>query len=90
MNKEETLLRVKELSEALTPISDMAILMGVLESELRTVLLDPDNEITKVYRETKAQMALAIRRRDIELAEAGSPTAAVSVASYLKQMTQDE
>ncbi len=77
-------------TEALTPISDMAVLMGVPDSYLRTVLLDPDNEITQVYRLTKAQTALAIRKRDIELAEAGSPTAAVAVAAYLKQMTQDE
>ena len=59
--------RTEEISDLvfkLTPISDMAILLGVTEIELR--------------------------ERDIELASAGSPTAAENVVYYFRQMLQDE
>ncbi len=90
MTENQIIDRVKELTELLTPISDMAVLLNVPESELRIALLDPENPISHTYREVKAQVALDIRRRDLELAAAGSPTAAEAVNGYFKKMLQDE
>lgn len=82
----DVLKRVKELTEALTPIPDMAILLGMTESQLRGAIDNPDNEISSVFRHTLAEVSLRIRKRDIELAEAGSPTAAEAVSHHLSKM----
>ena len=66
---------IRELTEAMTPISDMAILMDKAESELREVLDDPENEMSEVYHKTKALVALRMRKNIIEMAEAGAPSA---------------
>ena len=85
--------RTEEISDLvykLTPISDMAILLGVTEIELREALDDPTSPASYVYRDAKARVALQLRERDIELAGAGSPTAAENVGYYFRQMLQDE
>lgn len=80
--------RLKELTECLTPISDMAILMDIPESVLRETLGNPETEAYRVYRKTKAEVALQFRKADIELAAASSPTAAEAVRSHLMKMDE--
>lgn len=82
--------RITELAEALTPISDMAVLMDVSEMELRRELDDRSTPASRTYRRAKARTALEIRRRDIEQAAAGSPAAAENMVSYFNRMTDDE
>ena len=85
--------RTEEISRLvanLTPISDMAILLDVTEIELREALDDPNSPASYAYRDAKARVALQLRERDIELAGAGSPTAAENVSYYFRQMLQDE
>lgn len=82
----DVLDKVKELAEALTPVPDMAILLGMPESKLRVILDDPENEICQVFRKTLAEVSLKIRKRDLELSEAGSPTAAEAVTKHLSKM----
>lgn len=81
---------ISDLVSKLTPISDMAILLGVTEIELREALDDPNSPASYAYRDAKARVALQLRERDIELAGAGSPTAAENVSYYFRQMLQDE
>ena len=81
---------ISDLVSKLTPISDMAILLGVTEIELREALDDPTTPASNAYRTAKALAALQIRERDIELASAGIPTAAENVGYYFRQMLQDE
>ena len=81
---------ISDLVSKLTPISDMAILLGVTEIELREALDDPTSPASYAYRDAKARVALQLRERDIELASAGSPTAAENVVYYFRQMLQDE
>lgn len=85
-----TITRVRELTAALTPVADMAILLGIPEFELRTILTDPDNEVSRAYRYERAKVALAIRQRNIDLANAGSPSACDAVADYLTKMLVDD
>ena len=82
------LQKLKDLTEWMTPISDMSILMDVPESLLREHLNDPDTEAYRVYRRTKAEVALMLRKADIELAQASSPTAAEAVRSHLMKMNE--
>ena len=77
---------VKEL----TPISDMALLLGVSERQLRDAIDDLSSPVSLAYRTAKAQVALELRRRDIELAEAGSSTAADEVNAHFRRMLRDE
>lgn len=73
----------------LTPLADMAVLMGVDERELRDEVDDLSSPVSQAYREARAQVALKLRTRDIEQAEAGSPSAAENVAEYYRQMLRD-
>ena len=81
---------VIEYTRMLTPIADMAVLLDMSESALRDILSSPDDEIAKAFRRTKAEVALDIRRRDIEMAAAGSPTAAVAVSNHLAKLLTDD
>lgn len=74
----------------LTPIPDMALLMDVDERELRDELDDIGSPVSLAYRKAKAEVALRLRSRDIELADAGSTTAAENVAGYFRQMLREE
>lgn len=82
--------RLTELTEQLTPISDMALLLDVPEGELRDAISDETHPVSTAYRKAKAQLMLAIRKQDLELAEAGSPSAADAVRSHFLKMQMDE
>lgn len=81
---------ISDLVSKLTPISDMAILLGVTEIELREALDNPTSPASYAYRDAKARVALQLRERDIELASMGDTTAAENVNLYYRQMLQDE
>ena len=82
--------QIRELVAALTPISDMAVLLGMNERDLREAIDDYDNPISVVYRKAKAEAALEIRKATIALANEGDKDAAAAVAEYFLKMTQDE
>lgn len=81
---------IRKYVALLTPIADMAVLMNVDERELRDELDDPASAVSLAYRRAKAQVALELRQKDIELAEAGSPTASEAVAAHYRRMIMDE
>lgn len=81
---------VRDLVALLTPIPDMALLLGVDERSLRDEIDDISSPVSQAYREAKARVALEMRKREIELAEAGSPTASQNIAAYFRQMVSEE
>lgn len=81
---------VSELASCFTPVTDIAILLDVSELELRTAIADKESPVSKAYHRAKAEAALSIRRRDISLAEAGSPTAADAVREHMLRMEADD
>ncbi len=81
---------VRDLVALLTPIPDMALLLGVDERSLRDEIDDISSPVSLAYREAKARVALEMRKREIELAEAGSPTASQNIAAYFRQMVSEE
>ncbi len=87
---EINLKELDHLTRNLTPVSDMALLLGVSEVRLRPLLNDLGTPEGQVYRRARAETALRIRKRSIELADAGSPTAAAAVEGYLQAMLMDE
>lgn len=81
---------VRDLVALLTPIPDIALLLGVDERSLRDEIDDISSPVSLAYREAKARVALEMRKREIELAEAGSPTASQNIAAYFRQMVSEE
>ena len=81
---------VRDLVALLTPIPDMALLLGVDERSLRDEIDDISSPVSLAYREAKARVAVEMRKREIELAEAGSPTASQNIAAYFRQMVSEE
>ena len=81
---------VRDLVALLTPIPDIALLLGVEERTLRDEIDDISSPVSLAYREAKARVALEMRTREIELAEAGSPTASQNIAAYFRQMVSEE
>ena len=79
----------KRLVRALTPIADIAVLMGVDEAILRDNIEDLNTPVSKAFRRIRAETALEIRERNIEDMEAGSPSATEKVSEYLKQAFLD-
>lgn len=96
MNAETNILlseRTDEITKyvsLLTPIGEMALLMNVDERELRDEIDDPHSAVSLAYRRAKAQVALELRQKDIEFAEAGSPTASEAVVAHYRRMIMDE
>lgn len=82
--------QIKELVAALTPISDMAVLLGMNERDLREAIDDCDNPISVAYRKAKAEVALEIRKANIDLFKYGDKDAADKLAEYFLNMTRDE
>ena len=87
---DEFIQNVRELAEALTPVSDIAALLDVDESMLREELCNKLSPLRKAYDKGKATTALALRKQELELAKVGSPLAVQLTASYVKDMTIDE
>ena len=80
--------KILKLIDDLTPIPDIAILMDMSESELRSYFDDPSLPEFKIFRKKIAEVQRNIRQRDIQLYVAGSPTAATSVSDHLHKMMQ--
>lgn len=81
---------VERLATLLTPIDDIAVLVDMDVSVFRDALCDQTSDIAKAYRRGKAKCALELRKNDIELAMAGSTTAAIQVVEHLRKMENNE
>ncbi len=87
---QSTLEGIAELAAALTPISEMAALLGLDEDALRLAVNDKTSAVRSVYLKAKAQTALSLRQQEIELAHVGSPLAVQLTSEYLRDMTAEE
>lgn len=85
---EDLRTQVLDMARDLTPISDMAVLLGISVGQLRE-LLDEGMPLGLEYRRTVAEIARSVRRNDIEMAQAGSPTASEHVVAYLERLYSD-
>lgn len=87
---DETVNRIGELAALLTPVRDIAAIMGIDEDMLRLELATKGSPAREAYLRAKALTTLELRRQEIELARIGSPLAVQLTASYLSDMTSDE
>ena len=84
------LTQIKEYAACLTPITDIAVLMGLDIRQFREDIRDVSSAASLAYRRGKAETALAIRKNEITLADAGSPLAVQLMNSYLQNMETEE
>ena len=87
---DEFIEKVRELAEALTPVSDIAALLDVDESTLRDELSNKLSPVRKAYDKGKATPAMTLRKQELELAKVGSPLAVQLTAAYVKDIIIDE
>lgn len=85
---QDQLERLSTYVRALMPMADIAALLEMPEGELRMLISDRETDASKCYHRTLAEVKLAIHCRDVDLATAGSPTAAASVSCYLMQIEE--
>ena len=86
----ETVARIVELARDLTPITEIAALIDYDEDKLRLALTDKGSPLRKVYLKAKAETAHRLRKRELELADVGSPLAVQLTHNYLRDMAADE
>lgn len=86
----EQLIEIENLASKFTPISDIAILMGLDKDALKVDIKDPSSLVSKSYRRGKAITAMKLREQEIDLAMVGSPLAVQLTSSYLTDMSIDE
>lgn len=87
---EEQLKKIEGFAAKFTPISDIAILMGLDTDVLKLEIKDSSSLVSEFYRRGKATTAMKLREQEIELALVGSPLAVQLTTSYLTDMDIDE
>lgn len=86
----EQIEAIKELASCLTPIPEIAILMGVDLDTLRLDIRNRETLVSQTYHYAKASTAMQLRKQEIELAKVGSPLAVQLTNGYLLNMDSDE
>ena len=86
---EDSLKKIRDLASKLTPITEISALLGQNEILLRDAVNTPGSPVREAYFQGFSEVALKIRERNLELAEAGSPSADEALRSYLKRMMND-
>lgn len=86
----EQLIEIERLASKLTPISDIAILMGLDTGVLKMEMKDSSSLVSEYYRRGKATTAMKLREQEIDLAMVGSPLAVQLTSSFLTDMSIDE
>ena len=82
----DLLKKIRELAKQLTPASEIAYLIGVDEVAFLDDIITPGNPARREYMTGFAETANEIRKRNLDLAAAGSPAADEALRSYLRRM----
>ena len=85
----ELLEKIRDLAEKLTTISEISVLLDIDERELRDEISTYGSDARRAFLGGYAKTALEIRKRNLELSQAGSPAADEAVRSYLRKMLDE-
>ena len=85
----DLLKKIKELASKLTPVTEIGALLELPINELRDEIATVGSPAHQAFYSGMAKTALKIRERDLELAEAGSPSAAEALKDHLRKMMND-
>lgn len=82
--------QIEKYAALLMKISDIAVLIDADPNELRDVLNNRQNEVSRIYHKAKLQVITRLRAQEIEQAELGSNTAIELVNKYIQEQQLDE
>lgn len=85
----DLLSKIQDLSSQLTPPAEISALLDIDETELRADLNTKGHPARKAFLKGYASTALHLRKQNLELVDAGSPSADEACMGYLKRMIRD-
>lgn len=71
-------------------ISDMAVMLGILATQLREDIDDKSTEVSRRYHRGKAASRVKLLHQEMQLAYVGSPLALENTRNNLLDMEDDE
>ena len=86
----DELQKISEYAGLLMTITDIAVLIDIDEDELRSDIACKSTEVSKVYRLSKANTILDIRRQEMALAKLGSPVSIELTQQYIIEQKLNE
>ena len=87
---EDTLTQIEQYASIYLKISDMAVILGISPTQLRSDIADRTTEVSKRYHRGKAASRVKLLHQEMQLAYVGSPLALESTRNNLLDMEDDE
>ena len=87
---EDVLTKVEQYASIYLKISDMAVILGISPTQLRSDIADRTTEVSKRYHRGKAASRVKLLHQEMQLAYVGSPLALENTRNNLLDMEDDE
>lgn len=87
---EDILTKVEQYASIYLKISDMAVILGISPTTLRSDIADRTTEVSKRYHRGKAASRVKLLHQEMQLAYVGSPLALENTRNNLLDMEDDE
>ena len=87
---EDILTKVEQYASIYLKISDMAVILGISPTELRSDIADRTTEVSKRYHRGKVASRVKLLHQEMQLAYVGSPLALENTRNNLLDMEDDE
>lgn len=87
---EDILTKVEQYASIYLKISDMAVILGISPTQLRSDIADRTTEVSKRYHRGKAASRVKLLHQEMQLAYVGSPLALENARNNLLDMEDDE
>ena len=87
---EDILTKVEQYVSIYLKISDMAVILGISPTQLRSDIADRTTEVSKRYHRGKAASRVKLLHQEMQLAYVGSPLALENTRNNLLDMEDDE
>ena len=87
---DDILNKVEQYASIYLKISDMAVILGISPTQLRSDIADRTTEVSKRYHRGKAASRVKLLHQEMQLAYVGSPLALENTRNNLLDMEDDE
>ena len=87
---EDVLTKIEQYASIYLKISDMAVILGISPTQLRSDITDRTTEVSKRYHRGKAASRVKLLHQEMQLAYVGSPLALENTRNNLLDMEDDE
>ena len=87
---EDILTKIEQYASIYLKISDMAVILGISPTQLRSDIADRTTEVSKRYHRGKAASRVKLLHQEMQLAYVGSPLALENTRNNLLDMEDDE